>query len=98
MSEAKYTKGPWVVEGPEDEPYGPIKVVAGKRHTIAKLWQDDSPEHDYNAEQWKNAKLIAAAPELLEALKEACKAHLSANGTKPPQEWLIAVAKAEGRL
>jgi hypothetical protein len=42
--------------------------------------------------------LIAAAPDLLVALRDACEYFLSANGSKPPQEWLTAIAKAEGRL
>ena len=67
---AKHTPGTWVVTGPDDEPYGDIKVGVHQR-AVCRLWQDDAPEHSYNAEQWANARLIAAAPDLLTACREA---------------------------
>ena len=66
---SKHTPGPWTTdEADHDEPYQDIRIQAGKRG-ICRVWIDDAPVHDYNAEQRANARLIAAAPDLLEALK-----------------------------
>ena len=65
----QHTPGPWSTDLPEhEEPYQDIRIQAGTRG-ICRVWMDDAPVHDYNAEQLANARLIAAAPELLEALK-----------------------------
>ena len=67
---SKHTPGPWQTDQAEhDAPYQDIRIHAGKG-SICCVWIDDAPLHDYNAEQRANARLIAAAPELLEALKE----------------------------
>lgn len=69
MSGAKHTPGPWATdEADHTEPYQDITIRAGRR-SICRVWIDDAPVHDYNNEQRVNARLIAAAPELLEALK-----------------------------
>lgn len=60
----KHTKGPWMVEPHKD--YDKFILVADKNSWIAKICNDDT---DYN-EALANAKLISAAPELLEALIE----------------------------
>jgi hypothetical protein len=62
-----HTKGPWRMEGSEEDPYGQIAVFADSR-LVCELWQDDAPDRDYNEEQHANARLIAAAPDLLAAL------------------------------
>ena len=65
---SKHTKGPWATDLPEhDAPYQNIKIKAGHQ-TVCTVWIDDAPCHDFNSEQIANARLIAAAPELLEAL------------------------------
>lgn len=55
MSEMKHTKGPWLQMGTS------IGVTKGE---IASIW-------DIDGRVLYNARLIAAAPELLEALQEA---------------------------
>ncbi len=65
----KHTPAPWNVEFSDDDPYGDI-LIRGNRRNIAKLWLDDAPVPAYNEQQKANAKLMASAPELLEALKE----------------------------
>ena len=57
----KYTEGPWqAAEGS----YGNYIAVTAERGTVARIpWGKDGTEHD-NAD----AHLIAAAPDLLEAL------------------------------
>ena len=71
MIEVKHTKGPWATdEDDHDAPHQNIKVKAGKHHTVCTVWIDDAPVRDFNSAQQANARLIAAAPELLEALQE----------------------------
>lgn len=66
---AKHTKGVWSTnEAEHDAPYQDIEVYAGGR-SICRVWMDDAPVHDFNAEQIANAHLIAAAPELLNMLR-----------------------------
>lgn len=58
-ADALRTRGEWYnVSG--DEPYAGIKIMSGRK-VIAKLWLDDAPVHDFNAEQSNNAAFIAAA-------------------------------------
>lgn len=65
--DTKHTPGPWATDEAEhDQTHLPVKIKAGER-TICTVWIDDAPVRDFNAEQHANAKLIAAAPELLEA-------------------------------
>lgn len=67
MSIQKHTPGPWVTdEADHDEPYQDIKIKASKHRTVCTVWIDDSPVREFNAEQKANARLIVAAPELLE--------------------------------
>lgn len=76
---AKHTPGPW-------EWVGTDSLWGGERKTeeILKAADDGKPygmhspriEHHFDAEQAKaNARLIAAAPELLEALKSLIREH-----------------------
>src|SRR5688572_3623792 len=67
----KHTPGPWGTnEHEHDAPYQDIKIKA-ENHSIATLWIDDAPVHDYNREQHANARLIVAAPDLLKACENA---------------------------
>jgi hypothetical protein len=61
---AKHTPGPWVI-GPDEE-YDPAVCVSGDGFDICTAW---SGYFAANA----NAKLIAAAPDLLEALEQSTK-------------------------
>lgn len=71
MTEAKHTPGPWNVS-----PYGVgFEIDAANGQSIAQaqqIAQTKKPE-DHN-ERKANARLIAAAPELLEALQVAVEA------------------------
>jgi hypothetical protein len=108
-AETGHTPGPWRVEGPDDEPYGQIGVFAA-HHLVCELWQDDAPVRDYNEAQWANARLIAAAPELLAALvemREFIRIRFPddslASGNWPTvkplvEKWDAAIAKAEGKV
>jgi hypothetical protein len=66
------TKGPWATDhGTHDAPLQNIKILGAYSHPICELWIDDAPVPDFNREQEANAKLICAAPKLLEACKKA---------------------------
>jgi len=75
--ETKHTKGEWKAEQRNDWPYG-FSIKAGK-DTICDVdpWEysttDKSPEDVYNRESnnslQANAKLIAAAPDMLKVLR-----------------------------
>jgi hypothetical protein len=98
MSEAKHTPGPWDSHG-EDE------VMAGDwdKH-VATAWNNDKIEP---AEATANARLIAAAPDLLRCLKVLLEAWEAVPPTvQVPEEinvdeiWdnvRFAIAKAEGK-
>jgi hypothetical protein len=79
---SKHTPGPWFVVniGADDEPMMSVKAarIAGQepRHEVAICATGDSPQEMEDA----NARLIAAAPELLEALE---KLHTALNSDPP---------------
>lgn len=99
MGEARHTPGPWVFDGI-------CQIVEGERPHM-RICFLPSDHHEY-ASSKPNAHLIAAAPELLEALKIArecvayCRrAHKDAqSGTGFPVEIILdaAIAKATGGL
>lgn len=93
--ESKHTPGPWVYH-PGDVINAPC-IKAGKSG-ICLLQQNAHPEI-----RDANAHLIASAPELLEALKDALKSikYRNDNGANElGLQYLIegVIAKAEGRL
>lgn len=59
----KHTPGPWTVSPLHTEEVWAPAVVYGKRIATCQHW----PQHDSEA----NARLIAAAPDLLDLLNEA---------------------------
>lgn len=93
---AKHTPGPWTTDHKDhDAPHQDIKIKAGNHHTICTVWIDDAPVRDFNAMQEANARLIAAAPELLETLE-----YLARRPTQSNQwldEVLEVIAKATGQ-
>ena len=96
---SKHTPGPWQTDQAEhDAPYQDIRIHAGKG-SICSVWIDDAPLHDYNAEQRANARLIAAAPDLLEALKQTRDAFIGISIEVQADALRVAraaIAKAEG--
>lgn len=67
MDMTKPTPGPWILDGPTgyDDPKTGSMIYAthGNGHLVAKV------ENEYSENQPLNARLIAAAPDLLAALK-----------------------------
>ena len=89
MSTTAHTPGPWTISGAST-----IKTLGGNKTYIASIAKNDRPA---------NARLIAAAPDLLEALKALQRQALQGNARG--DEWMdealeltrAAIAKAEGR-
>jgi hypothetical protein len=100
---SKHTPGPWEIE--EHYHFG-YRWISGPEHSqLAQVvWcmedEDRSPECE------ANARLIAAAPELLDVLELALRAHGTMLLSDPPQDpwvsWAVeqkaraAIAKAKG--
>lgn len=114
----KHTPGPWIMQGvmngitvrimPETLREDPSATQGGPGCIAElKLPHVGMAEIQHPSEQGANACLIAAAPDLLDALKEAVKCveycrhnHPDAqNGSGYPIEmiWKTIIAKAEGR-
>lgn len=92
MSKMKYTPGPWKSFGTSDPTKAaPVGVLDGKRNIrVADVGQRGMSIEEINA----NAQLIAAAPYLLEALREVI-----AISDRKHNAWdkaHAAIAKAEG--
>lgn len=101
---AQHTPGPWVVRGPAgptaDAPEGgDCAIVAQGNAVIAETFFRWGAAHNATADAISNAHLIAAAPDLLTALKrvraEISEAELNYSSLVPAID--SAVAKAEGR-
>lgn len=66
---SEYTPGPWQVVG--ERPYVP-HVTAGGKYLAGDIRAPWGGDYDgYYDEAYANARLIAAAPEMYEALKDA---------------------------
>lgn len=73
MTKPKYTPGPWRNQGRCDVRQRCIvHEVGGGQRAIAEIYREALPEHD------ANARLIAAAPDLLAALRRIHAAFVSA--------------------
>lgn len=75
MTDTKWTPGPWeFFEGEDNEYHGKIRddilgtIVANDWH-IARIWDFNDADNAATEECQANAHLIAAAPELYEALE-----------------------------
>ena len=98
MSEARYTKGPWVIHE--------SNAIVGEKLDDHPIWLRPVIARFATGVRPADARLMAAAPELLEALKipRGNIASLGPAGALTPytcyQEWLAmvdaAIAKATG--
>ena len=89
---SKHTPGPWEIKRHYDSCY---KNISAQKHTeLAQVvWcmedEDRSPECE------ANAHLIAAAPELLDAL---CYLLEASSGQGPHEQWLAAMDQARAAI
>ena len=98
----KHTPGPWRV-GRVRESYWnhtpmsvEVPVYFGDGNTLALVYLGGPGALYANEESvLANARLIAAAPDLLEALHDACLTY-AAYGEQPPQKWLDAIDASNG--
>lgn len=88
MSKTKYTPGPWKYGG--NLKTGGV-AVTGTSGLICETLADITDDHR------ANARLIAAAPELLEALKYLVETYPVVFTSAGINQAKIAIAKAEGR-
>lgn len=98
MSEARYTKGPWVIHE--------SNAIVGEKLDDHPIWLRPVIARFATGVRPADARLMAAAPELLEALQitRGNIASLGPAGALTPytsyQEWLAmvdaAIAKAQG--
>lgn len=69
MIESKHTSGPWSYEGGDD---ASCEVNAGRTTISITRWDKNTGVHVIDRDEMEaNGKLIAAAPELLEAIQHA---------------------------
>lgn len=93
MSETKHTPGPWYVEqGHEMKDNGTYWQVHDGHDAIC------CNQFCYADNSESNAHLIAAAPELLEALKETLDVATRSEVGEFADRARVAIAKADGRL
>jgi hypothetical protein len=98
---SKHTPGPWAANKPTQS-NGRAEVYAGPMLVAQAFnWMLDA---EGDEQCWADARLIACAPELLEALKLALF-HVANQGDIGVDQWLAcerkaraAIAKAEGKV
>ena len=101
MTQFKGTPGPWEIKPEEvDRPYIRIRGTRlGGRFKVANVLSPDyDGVHHREADETRaNARLIAAAPELLEALQLAEKAMVEGRNVTYP-EWYGVINKARAAI
>ncbi len=86
---AQHTPGPWIAA---DDRRGIYEILCNGE-MLAQVWRVGYVKRDLPAEA--NARLIAAAPELLAACKRVMQLAVSAEGDEVFAEVKAAIAKAE---
>lgn len=102
----KHTPGPWTVAGPSAN-QGESFVIESPENTIAwtsDTWDEDGDRAIVTEEDRANARLIAAAPELLCALtsiyRDVVEDFTTGKHVKTPDldAWLMATSRLLRRL
>lgn len=92
MTKTKYTPGPWHICPYKESTSKRLGVAPDGAGKIAEIHPFKICGHDEEAEA--NARLIAAAPELLEALEIAASALLIACDLREPEAFDIGVPES----
>lgn len=98
---AKHTPGPWHIHNKPNVTKAELPWIGGSTGRPIAFITHESVLNSDMARTAANARLIAAAPELLELLKEA-RAIIAYNADLRDEDWLMldrisaAIAKAEG--
>lgn len=95
MSKQGHTPGPWFITGNMTR-YIEASIGGGLIQEVASCGPTEA-DNGYGEQQMANARLIAAAPELLEALEHAVKtAEWDTYGRASLNKARAAIAKARG--
>jgi len=87
-NETKWTPGPWVI--------GHKGIHEGKNPRSNQIVNKPSVRSSNSLDYYLNANLIAAAPELYEALKACAECLDIKEGSEPFDSAMSALAKARG--
>jgi hypothetical protein len=96
MSETKFTPGPWIVKTtPHPIHRGCWREIEDRENgcVLAEVYNDEAEDEPFivDATASANARLIAAAPALYEALRDLMQVEL---GAVPPRDLLIRASAA----
>ena len=98
---AKHTEGQWVVQNPHYKTGVRVskKIAKGYVGNIHYQYVSiaDITDGEYDGEQEANANLIAAAPELLIALKNIANSYYAQSNPDFQDEVYALIARAEGK-
>jgi hypothetical protein len=92
MTMTKHTQGPWHITGNKTK-YIEARIRDGWLQEVASVGPTES-DNGYGPQQEANARLIAAAPELLEALQEILAIDGHSSLTREDSDKLDAKARA----
>lgn len=93
----KHTPGPWgvVVGSDNDTGHTPADVIGPKGHPLAMVMR---PDPAAGGDVYANARLMAAAPDLLNALQHIVKVtNLKGSGHPLETQAVAAIKKATGQ-
>lgn len=103
MPETKHTPGPWAVDAYRSEARNNCVYIKGPTGILVAQALHGPCALDPTLEQLADANLIAAAPELLEALEMAAQTWLMPFPGDCAEKWAVynqavaAIAKAKGK-
>lgn len=88
----QHTPGPWEIAGPADSQGEAFLIVAGDKNIAYTGDTFDEEKHEgvITAEDEANARLIAAAPDLLAALRTLLAASRESTGNAASMDRIIA--------
>lgn len=100
MTAQKHTEGPWIAAPYSSVVGAPVVSASGRPVARVTYFNLGDGFENHDNESAANARLIAAAPELLEALRDCLnrfvEAFPAASEYEPIKRGFAAIAKAEG--